>query len=117
MKLGYAIGFQRRALLIKHSAINSDDELVLKAGIFDTLGYKTYSDADGLAAILQRNLAWQWRAESQWTWRDKGKGTGIALTSAGRGGTMTSCSARCSSQCSFSSARARPPARSSASSI
>ncbi len=55
-EVGYAIGFQRRALLVKHSAITGEDALVLKTGIFDTLGYETYSNADGLAAILQRTL-------------------------------------------------------------
>jgi hypothetical protein len=55
-EVGYAIGFQRRVLLVKHSAITGDDALVLKTGIFDTLGYKTYSNADELAAILQCTL-------------------------------------------------------------
>lgn len=55
-EVGYAIGFRRRALLVKHSAITGDDALVLKTGIFDTLGYEKYSNADELAAILQRAL-------------------------------------------------------------
>ena len=55
-EVGYAIGFQRRVVLVKHSAITGDDALVLRTGIFDTLGYETYSDAEGLAAILQRTL-------------------------------------------------------------
>jgi hypothetical protein len=53
-EIGYAIGMQRRLLLIKHSAIVGDDALVLKTGIFDTLGYETYADADELAVIVSR---------------------------------------------------------------
>lgn len=36
-EVGYAIGFRRRVLLVKHSAITGDAALVLKTGIFDTL--------------------------------------------------------------------------------
>lgn len=55
-EIGYAIGLRKRALLIKHSAMTNDRELVLNTGIFDTLGYLTYSDADELSAILQRTM-------------------------------------------------------------
>jgi hypothetical protein len=55
-EVGYAIGLQRRVLLIKHSAITGDAALVLKTGIFDTLGYERYSNAEELAAILQRTF-------------------------------------------------------------
>lgn len=53
-EVGYAIGIQKRVLLIKYSAITSDDTLVLRTGVFDTLGYRAYSDAERLAEIFQR---------------------------------------------------------------
>src|SRR6185369_10712226 len=55
-EIGYAIGLKKRVRLIKHSAITGDDSLILRTGIFDTLGYETYSNVDGLAAILRRTL-------------------------------------------------------------
>lgn len=51
---GYAIGFQRRVLLIKCSALTADNALVLKTGIFDTLGYEPYSASPDLARILEQ---------------------------------------------------------------
>jgi len=53
-EVGYAIGIQKRALLVKYSAISGDDALIHKIGIFDTLGYEKYADAGELAAIIQR---------------------------------------------------------------
>jgi|WetSurMetagenome_2_1015567.scaffolds.fasta_scaffold44505_2 hypothetical protein len=55
-EIGYAIGLQRRVILVKDSAITGDDELVLKIGIFDTLGFLEYSNADELASILQHPI-------------------------------------------------------------
>lgn len=53
-EVGYAIGLQKRVLLVRHSAITADDALVLKTGIFDTLGYQAYTGSDDLARILRR---------------------------------------------------------------
>lgn len=53
-EVGYAIGIQKRVLLVKNSAMTGDNALVLKTGIFDTLGYETYSNAEELRAILKR---------------------------------------------------------------
>lgn len=55
-EVGYAIGVQKRALLVKHSGITTDDAIVLKTGIFDTLGHQSYADSDELAGILQHTL-------------------------------------------------------------
>lgn len=55
-EVGFAIGLQRRLLLIKNSAIAGDDDLVRQTGIFDTLGYETYSGPESLLTILQRTL-------------------------------------------------------------
>jgi len=52
-EVGYAIGFGKRVLLVKNSAITADDKLLLKTGIFDTLGHQPYADGNELAGILQ----------------------------------------------------------------
>jgi Cdc6-like AAA superfamily ATPase len=51
-EIGYAIGLQKRALLIRNSSITSDDELILKTGIFDTIGYETYGSTEQLGELL-----------------------------------------------------------------
>jgi len=51
-EVGYAIGIKKRVLLVRNSTITSDDTLVLKTGIFDTLGHKRYSNSEELAKIL-----------------------------------------------------------------
>ena len=50
-EIGYAIGSNRRAILIKN---NEQDfrEPVSRVGIFDTLGYSTYADSRSLADLL-----------------------------------------------------------------
>ena len=55
-EIGYALGAQRRVLLVKNNALVDDPALVLKTGIFDTLGYETYYSADELAGLLKRTI-------------------------------------------------------------
>ncbi len=51
-EIGYAIGKGRRVLLIKHRSI-SDDISFNELGLFDTLGWKVYSNGGELAEILK----------------------------------------------------------------
>ena len=51
-EIGFAIGRSRRCFLIRHASIEGDRKAAREAGIFDTLGYDTYSDDDGLARSL-----------------------------------------------------------------
>src|SRR5690606_16053082 len=52
-EIGYPIGRRKRAYLIRNSALVGSDELVRQVGIFDTLGYRTYSNSSELTAILK----------------------------------------------------------------
>jgi hypothetical protein len=52
-EIGYAIGRKRRIRLTRNSCINADDSLIREMGIFDTLGYKPYSDDRNLANTLR----------------------------------------------------------------
>ena len=51
-EVGFAIGRSRRCFLIRHGGIEGDQRLAREVGIFDTLGYDTYTDDDGLANSL-----------------------------------------------------------------
>lgn len=51
-EIGFAIGTGRRIALVKHGALVGDDELIRKVGIFDTLGYVTYTTARSLVSVL-----------------------------------------------------------------
>ena len=53
-EIGYAIGVRKRAFLIKHAEINEGVAEARKVGIFDTLGYETYRDADELLLKLSQ---------------------------------------------------------------
>jgi hypothetical protein len=53
-EIGYAIGLRKRLLLIKNSVVSSDEILVSKTGVFDTLGYKPYANSEDLAVMLQQ---------------------------------------------------------------
>ncbi len=55
-EVGYAIGIKKRVLLIRNSKITSDDTIVLKTGIFDTLGHERYSNSDELTRILLKPI-------------------------------------------------------------
>jgi len=47
-EIGFAIGNRRRAFLVRHGPTIGDHTLAQQVGIFDTLGYKEFSDASGL---------------------------------------------------------------------
>jgi len=51
-EIGYAIGRQKRAYLIRNSAITGSDDLIGQVGIFDTLGYELYSSSGELVSHL-----------------------------------------------------------------
>ena len=55
-EIGYAIGRGKRAFLIKHAGLKTEDEAVTKVGIFDTLGYETYKDSDQLFQKLSQPI-------------------------------------------------------------
>lgn len=52
-EIGYAIGKGKRILLTKNSAILEDHPKIHDVGIFDTLGYKEYSNTQQLAGFLK----------------------------------------------------------------
>ena len=51
-EIGFAIGRKKRLLLTNNSAIVSDRQLMQDVGIYDTLGYRTYTTSEELAAFL-----------------------------------------------------------------
>jgi hypothetical protein len=52
-ELGYAIGSRKRVLIVKHSAFPAVNAELASLGIYDTLGYKEYANADGLEQLLR----------------------------------------------------------------
>jgi hypothetical protein len=51
-EIGYAIGRGKRVVLVKNKAIATDETELKRVGIFDTLGYITYENAEELYRIL-----------------------------------------------------------------
>ena len=51
-EIGYAMGRQKRAYLVRNSAITGSDDLIGQVGIFDTLGYELYSSSGELVSHL-----------------------------------------------------------------
>ncbi len=51
-EIGYAIGQGKRLFLIQNSAYRQINDFVREVGIFDTLGYKKYSDSNMLASYI-----------------------------------------------------------------
>jgi hypothetical protein len=51
-EIGFAIGKQRRVILVRNSALSGDDAVIKEVGLFDTLGYREYEQAKGLASII-----------------------------------------------------------------
>lgn len=51
-EIGYAIGRQKRVVLVRNKALTTSDLLVREIGLFDTLGYVEYSQTGELASIL-----------------------------------------------------------------
>src|SRR5258707_9669189 len=51
-EIGYAIGKKKRAFLVRNGILEGQKALARTTGIFDTLGYVEYPDAQGLARLL-----------------------------------------------------------------
>jgi hypothetical protein len=51
-EIGFAIGRSRRCFLVRNSKTEGDRRVAEEVGIFDTLGYDTYGNADELARSL-----------------------------------------------------------------
>jgi hypothetical protein len=51
-EIGYAIGKKKRAFLVRSGILEGQKALARTTGIFDTLGYVEYPDAQGLARLL-----------------------------------------------------------------
>lgn len=51
-EIGFAIGSGKRTFLIHNETFNDDSSKVSKVGIFDTLGYATYTNAESLQQHL-----------------------------------------------------------------
>ncbi len=51
-EIGYAIGRKRRMFLVRHRSTVGDAQVAREAGIFDTLGYEEYENAEELAQRL-----------------------------------------------------------------
>ena len=51
-EIGYAIGFKRRTVLVRRSDIVGDAAHFASLGIFDTLGYQSYTNGAALADIV-----------------------------------------------------------------
>src|SRR6266446_3551454 len=52
-EIGYAIGLGKRIYLTRDSNITRDVALANKIGIFDTLGFDTYTDEEHLADLVK----------------------------------------------------------------
>lgn len=52
-EIAYAIGKQKRVVLVLNSALSPETKEIGKLGIFDTLGYQPYSNAEALAEFLR----------------------------------------------------------------
>jgi len=51
-EIGYAIGASKRVVLVKNKSIASDETELKRVGIFDTLGYVAYENAEELYRSL-----------------------------------------------------------------
>ncbi|MBO9460146.1 hypothetical protein [Labrenzia sp. R5_0] len=52
-EIGYALGLGKRVHLVRDSNIGRQSALITSIGIFDTLGFQSYTEGDTLAGILQ----------------------------------------------------------------
>ena len=55
-EIGYSIGKKRRVILVRNSTIAADDEIARLAGIFDTLGYFVYQNAQDIVDLLSEPI-------------------------------------------------------------
>lgn len=56
-EIGFAIGSNKRAFLVRHKGTPGDKGLANQTGIFDTLGYVEYKDGDELAHRLSNYIS------------------------------------------------------------
>jgi len=52
-EIGYAIGSQKRVLVVKHAGLTQVNSEIASLGIFDTIGYKEYSNAEELEQVIR----------------------------------------------------------------
>ena len=55
-EIGFAIGSAKRAVLIRNEQFQAELNTVKKVGIFDTLGYLTYTNAESLKDIITAGI-------------------------------------------------------------
>lgn len=51
-EIGFAIGCGKRAFLVRNSALLADDKITQEVGVFDTLGYNSYSNSKELVDLI-----------------------------------------------------------------
>jgi hypothetical protein len=51
-EVGYAVGLGKRVHLVRDKNIQHESSLITRIGIFDTLGFESYTEGRGLAGIL-----------------------------------------------------------------
>ena len=51
-EIGYAIGKQKRLILVRYAPLKKDEQKLKELGIFDTIGYTEYQNSEELANIL-----------------------------------------------------------------
>ena len=54
-EIGYSVGLGKRVHLVRDGNIARESALITRIGIFDTLGYETYTEGASLAALLQKS--------------------------------------------------------------
>lgn len=52
-EIGYAIGAQKRVYLVRNDALDISTDILRSIGIFDTLGYETYTSSSELTDLIQ----------------------------------------------------------------
>ncbi len=55
-EIGYSIGARKKVLLIRNAGVEGDFELAKRVGIFDTLGFSSYSDAEDIRNKLSSHI-------------------------------------------------------------
>lgn len=56
-EIGYAMGVKRKVLLLKNSEIEGDASLAKTVGVFDTIGYSTYTDDEDVKHKLTSHIS------------------------------------------------------------
>jgi hypothetical protein len=53
-EIGYAIGRQKRTVLISNKALNPDEKVITQLGIYDTVGHQSYENSNDLFTLLSK---------------------------------------------------------------